>query len=42
METEEGLVNLKGKWVDDCEKLSEALVHWKRWRGRQARWDFLY
>ena len=31
METEEGLVNLKGKWVEiDREKLSEALVHWKR------------
>jgi non-specific serine/threonine protein kinase len=31
MEAEEGLVNLKGKWVEmDREKLSEALAHWKR------------
>jgi SNF2 family DNA or RNA helicase len=31
MESEEGLVNLKGQWVEiDREKLSEALDHWKR------------
>ncbi|MBN2034537.1 MAG: DEAD/DEAH box helicase [Deltaproteobacteria bacterium] len=31
MESEEGLVNLRGKWVEiDGEKLSEALAHWKR------------
>jgi SNF2 family DNA or RNA helicase len=31
MEAEDGLVNLKGKWVEiDHEKLSEALAHWKR------------
>jgi SNF2 family DNA or RNA helicase len=31
MESEEGLVNLKGRWVEiDREKLSEALAHWKR------------
>ncbi|MBN1102416.1 MAG: ATP-dependent helicase, partial [Deltaproteobacteria bacterium] len=31
MESQEGLVNLKGKWVEvDREKLSEALAHWKR------------
>jgi hypothetical protein len=31
MTSEEGLVNLKGKWVEiDREKLSEALAHWKR------------
>jgi non-specific serine/threonine protein kinase len=31
MEAEEGLVNLKGKWVEiDRAKLSEALAHWKR------------
>jgi SNF2 family DNA or RNA helicase len=31
MEAEEGLVNLKGSWVEiDREKLSEALAHWKR------------
>jgi hypothetical protein len=30
MESEEGLLNLKGKWVEiDREKLSEALAHWK-------------
>jgi hypothetical protein len=30
MESEEGLVNLKGKWVEiDREKLSEALDHWR-------------
>jgi len=30
MEAEEGLVNLKGRWVEiDREKLSEALAHWK-------------
>jgi non-specific serine/threonine protein kinase len=39
MEIEEGLVNLKGKWVEiDREKLSEALVHWKRVE-RQAGQD---
>jgi SNF2 family DNA or RNA helicase len=31
MEAEDGLVNLKGKWVEiDREKLSEALAQWKR------------
>jgi non-specific serine/threonine protein kinase len=31
MEAEEGLVNLKGKWVEvDREKLFQALEHWKR------------
>jgi non-specific serine/threonine protein kinase len=31
MEAEDGLVNVKGKWVEiDREKLSEALSHWKR------------
>ncbi|MEW6666323.1 MAG: DEAD/DEAH box helicase [Thermodesulfobacteriota bacterium] len=31
MEGEEGLVNLRGKWVEiDRERLSEALAHWKR------------
>lgn len=31
MSEEEGLVNLRGKWVEvDREKLSEVLAHWKR------------
>ncbi|MFO8090513.1 MAG: DEAD/DEAH box helicase [Desulfatiglandaceae bacterium] len=31
MAEEEGLVNLRGKWVEvDREKLSEVLAHWKR------------
>jgi len=31
MEAEDGLVSLKGKWVEiDREKLSEALTHWRR------------
>jgi SNF2 family DNA or RNA helicase len=31
MEAEDGLVNVKGKWVEiDRAKLSEALAHWKR------------
>jgi SNF2 family DNA or RNA helicase len=31
MSEEEGLVNLRGKWVEvDPEKLTEALAHWKR------------
>ena len=39
MDAEEGLVNLKGKWVEiDREKLSEALAHWKRVE-EQAGWD---
>ena len=31
MQAEEGLVNLRGQWVEvDRERLSEALAHWKR------------
>jgi len=31
MEAEEGLVNLRGRWVEiDRERLSEALAHWRR------------
>jgi len=31
MEAEDGLVSVKGKWVEiDREKLSEALTHWRR------------
>jgi SNF2 family DNA or RNA helicase len=31
LEAEEGLVNLRGQWVEvDRERLSEALAHWKR------------
>ena len=38
MEAEEGLVNLKGKWVEiDREKLSEALAHWKRVEEQAGR-----
>jgi SNF2 family DNA or RNA helicase len=38
MESEEGLVNLKGKWVEiDREKLSEALDHWKRVEKQAGR-----
>jgi SNF2 family DNA or RNA helicase len=38
MESEEGLVNLKGKWVEiDRERLSEALDHWKRVEKQAGR-----
>ena len=38
MEAEDGLVNLKGKWVEiDREKLSEALAHWKRVEKQAGR-----
>jgi superfamily II DNA or RNA helicase len=38
MDAEDGLVNLKGKWVEiDREKLSEALSHWKRVEKQAGR-----
>jgi non-specific serine/threonine protein kinase len=38
MEAEDGLVNLKGQWVEiDREKLSEALSHWKRVEKQAGR-----
>ena len=38
MEAEDGLVNVKGKWVEiDREKLSEALSHWKRVEKQAGR-----
>jgi non-specific serine/threonine protein kinase len=38
MEAEDGLVNLKGKWIEiDREKLSEALSHWKRVEKQAGR-----
>jgi hypothetical protein len=38
MEAEDGLVNLKGKWVEiDREKLSQALSHWKRVEKQAGR-----
>jgi non-specific serine/threonine protein kinase len=38
MEAEDGLVNLKGKWIEvDREKLSEALTHWKRVEKQAGR-----
>ena len=38
MASEDGLVNLKGQWIEvDREKLSEALAHWKQVEAEAAR-----